>query len=125
MEVIKIDIEQQRLDIRESAGNTYYQAEMAGRFDGIEHQDALISYTTKHYEVITKTRAEQDSVGGLVRVKKNYLIPINEFGLFTDLIDISDYLLAKLIDEAKKADRQRENTRIKGLAWWKRLLNKF
>ena len=124
MDVIKIDIEQQRLAIRESALNVY-KADISGNFDPIEHPDKRIIYTSKHYEVITKTRAVQDSGGGLVRVEKKYLIPMAERGLFTDLVDISDNLLARLIDEAKKEDRQRESDRIKGLAWWKRLLKRF
>lgn len=125
MEVVKIDIKQQMLAIRESVGSIYYQAEMPGRYDGIEHQDTWITYTAKHYEVVTKSRPELDINGNLVRVKKNYLIPIDEFGLFSDLIDISDYLLTKLIDERTKTERQRESVRIKRFIWWKRLLKKF
>ncbi len=33
--------------------------------------------------------------------------------------------MEKLIGERTKAERQRENDRIKGLAWWKRLLKRF
>ncbi len=132
MDVIKIDIEQQLLTIRENTLDIY-RARMGAPdhfgavplFEGIEFDDVWTIYTTKHYEVVTKSRAELDADGNLVRVKKNYLIPIAEYGLFSDLIDISDHLLAKLIDERTRGVSQRENAYIKGLPWWARLLKRF
>lgn len=127
MHVIKIDITKEDLEIPDGKG--YMDFALTSplsaklRSEGV---DFTISETIqkKSYEVQKVSHDRKEII--------NYLIPIDDRRLFTDLVQITDDRINDLVN--KKTERfaeildeelWRQKSRIKKLSWYKRLLNKF
>ena len=126
MDAIKVDITQELLALPNNEPVDFYQVGDSGvlRSQGVQSiwgPDVKI----KHYEVVTKHHQIVDADNNPIRTKKNYLVPISDREMFEDLIDVSEYLLTRLIDKKTKNVVAQEQARIKGLAWWQRLLKRF
>ena len=126
MDAIKVDIAQELLALPNNEPVDFYQVGDSGvpRSEGVQDiwgPDVKI----KRYEVVTKHHLTLDADNNPGRTKKNYLVPISDREMFEDLVDVSEYLLARLIDKKTKNVAAQERARIKGLAWWERLFKRF
>ena len=130
MEVIKVDITQELMAI-EGGSADFFRFTLGGRL--VRPEDVVSPYVVekKRYVVVQQHR---DAVrgGNPDHGKQNFLVPVDDIGLFQDLNSISDHLLGKLIDARTEAERryaiyatENECVRIKRLPWWKRLLKQF
>ena len=131
MNVTKIDIAQEQLAIKGDRA-TFYQISPLGEVVAPEDQVPFVHYTAKRYRVIVRRFNKVCDDGAIVKAQKNYLIPIDEEGLFSDLEDVSEYLLESLINDRTQRDRDealarlgRETDRIRALPWWRRLFKRF
>ena len=131
MNVTKIDIAQEQLAIKGDRA-VFYQLSPGGEAVALGDQAPLVTYSEKHYRVITRRFDKVCDDGAIVKAQKNYLIPIDEEGLFSDLVDVSEYLLESLINDRTQRDRDealarlgRETDRIRALPWWRRLFKRF
>lgn len=125
MKVEKIIIEKELMEIPD-----HYCSMEFYKFKGEPHLYAaeemkdlppFIDFETETYQVVRVYTHDKQ--------KKNYLVKVDERGLFEELIEITNMLLkGKVIKAANiivDIKVKNERKRIASLPWWKRLLNRL
>lgn len=127
-EVIKIDITKTPMAIEDHLEYVYFH-----KIDKIYIEKGGV-YPSSNLDVKEETWkvVEVQTMAG----RKNYLVEVNSYDVFNDLIDISDSLISELQDYnfyrghqfgygLGILERDKKILEIKSLPWYKRLFNKF